>query len=73
MSHTHPIPKGIIYLAITSLVAMSERETFKVRNLTNTCKQIAAVTCKKLDITDRRMMRCLTNRLVSYAHENVGL
>lgn len=52
-------------------MAMSEKPTFRVSKITNTCKQIASVTCKKVDIADKKMVRHLTNRLVQYGLENI--
>jgi len=73
MSPYITIPPGVFYLALTSLVAMSERPTFKVKQINSTCRSIAESVCRKLEIGDTKLKRHLTNRLVSYGLENLDV
>jgi hypothetical protein len=71
MSSPTTIPPGVFYNALCALVNMSERPQFNIKRIVPTCRQIAEVTCKKLDIYDAKMRRHLTNRLVQYGLENI--
>ena len=73
MSSTTTIPPGVFYLALTSLMAMSERPTFKVKQINVTCRAVAESICRRLEIQDDKLKRHLTNRLVSYGLENLDV
>lgn len=75
MTHTShlEIPQGILYNSENTLRHMLERGLKAPGKITSTCHAIAEVTCHKMDVMDRRMIRALTNRLVSLAHNDVGL
>lgn len=66
MSHITAIPPGVLNTAISAISAMSERPTFQPKRLTSTCKQVAETVCRKMEVTDIKMIRRLTNMLVTF-------
>ena len=73
MSHTLEIPKGIEYNATRTMTAMLDHGLKHTNNLTNQCRQIAYITCSKAGIANRKVIRMLTNRLVSIAFEHAEI
>lgn len=67
------IPLLAEHNAQAALSCMLDRGLKAPHKLTDTCKQIATVTLAKLDNVDKRMVRCLTNRLVDFAHTKEGM
>lgn len=59
------IPAGAEYNASMVLSHMLDRGLKAPAKLTQTCRGIASVVLAKFDVADKRILRCLTNRLVS--------
>jgi len=67
------IPPGIEAQASTTITAMTQRGLREPCKLTALCRTVASVTLAKADIIDKRMVRCLTNRLICKAHDVSGV
>jgi len=65
-----PIPLGVRYAADSAIKAYVDRGLKNPVALTATCKAIAIAILAKWDINDRKMIRHVTNRMVSYAFDH---
>jgi hypothetical protein len=64
------LPAGVEQQAIKTIDAMNERGFKHPRNITAQCKSIAIVILGKWNDADKRMIRCLTNRMVAHVMDS---
>ena len=68
MSNIH-IPDGVEQKAISTITAMTERGLAHPDKLHRTCLDVARIILAKWDITDRKIIRYVTNTMINKAYD----